>query len=129
MRAKKIISYLLIGLFFFISSADVQAKAWRLFGQGTPTLQVGAGVAQFNQTVTVPIVFNSNGSNITSMIFSIDFDATCLNFVNAQFSASIPNNFSQLVNYQATDTDGEVDFSIFYRHQEKDFPKWAKAVN
>ncbi len=90
-----------------------------------PTLSVRAGLtAQPGSMVNVPIDFETGNANIASMIFSIDFDQTCLSFNAADvapadgipdaitFNAAIPPQIIKSASFDGTDTDGELDFSL-----------------
>ena len=112
MHARKIISYLFISLLLGITCIGARAYAWTPLGQGSPGLQVGGVTALYGENVTVPITFNSNGSDITSMVFSIDFDESCLDFVSVQLSGNIPAGYSKSASYNASQTDSEVDYLV-----------------
>ncbi len=68
------------------------------------------------QIVTVPVLFDDNDMGIDTTTFSVDFDEECL-----EFDPSIPNSveffvsssFTTHYSFSATDTDGELDFSIY----------------
>jgi len=74
------------------------------------------------ETVTVPVLFSGNSSNIDTAAFSIDFDEECLTFddTDADFDG-IPDaiqftfntNFVTTATYNALDTDGEIDISVY----------------
>ncbi len=111
MRTRKLIFYLLFSLGFLISTVSVHAMAWPQLDGGTPTLQVATGItAHYNETVMVPINFNSNGSTVSSMEFLIDFAESCLEFNTVEFSTEIPNDFSLAADY--FDNSGAVNFTI-----------------
>lgn len=76
-----------------------------------PTNVVG-GVGDI---VSVPVIFN-NGYAIDSTVFSIDFDELCLSFNPALAGAvtfNLPADFIKTWTYDASDTDGEIDISIY----------------
>lgn len=65
--------------------------------------------------VSVPVNF-MNGYAIDSTVFSIDFDELCLSFNPAMANAvtfSLPADFIKTWTYDASDTDGEIDISIY----------------
>ena len=113
MHTNKIVPYLLIGLFFFLSRVDVQAHSWLQPTPGTPTLQVATGItAYYDETVTVPIAFISNGSALTAAHFVIAFDKNCLRYESAEFLPGITSEFTPVIDALAAETMGEVDFSL-----------------
>jgi len=72
-------------------------------------------------TVTVPITYLANGNSISSTTFSIDFDQSLLNFdptdgngdgIPDSVTFHSPATFNANVSYDASDTDGEMDFFI-----------------
>ena len=65
--------------------------------------------------VSVPVNFK-NGYAIDSTVFSIDFDELCLSFNPAMAGAvtfNLPSDFIKTWTYDAADTDGEIDISIY----------------
>jgi hypothetical protein len=65
--------------------------------------------------VSVPVNF-MNGYNIDTTVFSIDFDEFCLSFNPAMAGAvtfNLPGDFITTWTYDAADTDGEIDISIY----------------
>ncbi len=87
-----------------------------------PTLSIETNIPAFyNQTVSVPIQFTANGQGIGSVIFSLDFDQSCLQFdasdgdgdgIPDAISFNVPAAFGASVTFDAADTDGELDFFI-----------------
>lgn len=80
------------------------------------TLTANAG-----DTVNVPVVLRSNGSNVAAVGFSLDFDQTCLSFDASDgngdtlpdaVSFTLPPSFIPSVSYNGGDSDGELDFTI-----------------
>lgn len=70
----------------------------------------------------MPIQFTGNGNNISSLIFSVDFDQTCLQFdptdadgddVPDAVTFSVPAAFSASVMFNANNTAGELGFLIY----------------
>jgi hypothetical protein len=74
------------------------------------------------ETVSVPVLFSGNSSNIDTTAFSIDFDEECLTFDDTDGNLDgIPDdiqfmfntNFVTTATYNAWDTDGEIDISVY----------------
>jgi hypothetical protein len=74
------------------------------------------------QVVRVPVWFTSTGQTIDTTAFSIDFDQVCLSFDPADADANglpdavifnVPVDFTRTATYNAGDTDGEIDISIY----------------
>jgi hypothetical protein len=68
------------------------------------------------QPVYVPIRFTGYGQQIDTTTFSLDYDQICLSFSTTPADAvvfSLPAGFSGSYTYSASDTDGELDFSIY----------------
>ena len=96
-------------------------NAWDVFAYDShrviPTFltiptNVSGGVGDI---VSVPVNF-SNGFAIDSTVFSIDFDQQCLSFNPAMAGAvtfNLPADFIKTWTYNAADTDGEIDISIY----------------
>jgi PKD repeat protein len=73
--------------------------------------------------ITIPIAFEAKGSQISSLLFSIDFDerVLTLDLTDAngdevpdaiQFSAALPANVIKTVDSEGVNTDGRLDFTI-----------------
>ncbi len=81
-----------------------------------PELSIQSNIpANPNSTVTVPVTFTSNGNQIDSTVFSIDYDETWLSFDNSIPNAiqfNLPNDFTGQCSPDITDTDGEIDCFI-----------------
>lgn len=87
-----------------------------------PALTIPVGImATTGATVTAPIDFRPNGSGVTSLAFSIDFDSTCLAFNatdnNGDFTPdavqfTLPAALRGSATYDPTDTDSELDIVI-----------------
>ena len=95
----------------------------RMMAQSTgPSLALPVGLpATVAQRVTVPVNFRTAGAAVGSLIFSIDFDESCLRFDASDLNNdglldsvrfTLPAAFQVSVAYAATDTDGELDFAI-----------------
>ncbi len=68
------------------------------------------------EIVTVPVLFDDNGMGIDTTTFSVDFDELCLQFdptIPGAVQFFVPSAFTAYYSYSATDTDGELDFSIY----------------
>jgi hypothetical protein len=70
---------------------------------------------------TVPVTFDANGHNITSLAFSVDCDETWLALDPADHDGngipdavvfSLPGDFTASVTFDGGDSDGEVDIFI-----------------
>ncbi|MBN2549427.1 MAG: hypothetical protein JXB15_09740 [Anaerolineales bacterium] len=81
-----------------------------------PSLTIQSNILALpNSTVTVPIQFTANGNNISSIVFSLDFDETWLGFdVHTPMSITfdLPGAFLGSCSPDLTDTDGEIDCFI-----------------
>ncbi len=90
-----------------------------------PTLSVRAGLtAQPGDTITVPIDFENDGVNdISTMLFSIDYDQSCLAFDDSDnnndglpdsitFNPAIPAQALTSASFDASDVNSELDFAI-----------------
>ena len=70
-------------------------------------------------SVTVPITVNAdNNRKVASAAFSLDYDATCLQYDSLSF-AGIDGDFETRVNHEITDTDGELDIAIWDQETPK----------
>ena len=81
-----------------------------------PQLSISSNIpANPNSTVVVPVLFTSNGSQISSIVFSIDYDETWLSFdetVPNAIDFQLPSDFSGQCSPDQGDTDGEIDCFI-----------------
>ena len=87
-----------------------------------PNIQIPSNTpAYINVPTTIPVLFTPNGQNISSIVFSIDFDQTCLAFDDTDndqdgipdaITMNVPSAFYGGVSYNSTDTDGEIDVTI-----------------
>lgn len=87
-----------------------------------PSLTIPLSItAHSGSTVTVPLHFRRNGFGISGIVFSLDFDPTCLAFSaqdnsgDAQPDAvhfALPAQLRGSVSYSATDSSGELDFVV-----------------
>jgi PKD repeat protein len=74
-------------------------------------------------TVSLALSFAAQGQNVSSLLFSIDFDEQRLSFSTVdsdnncapdaiQFSAALPASFIKCADFDAADTNGEIDVRI-----------------
>ena len=81
-----------------------------------PQLSISSNIpASPNSTVVVPVIFTSNGSNIASTVFSIDYDETWLSFDETLPNAiefTLPVDFAGQCAPDQADPDGEIDCFI-----------------
>lgn len=121
---KKIIRFsalflLLISFFTFMVWVS-GINFWLPYGSAAaangPQLSISSNIpANPNSTVVVPVLFTSNGSQISSTVFSIDYDETWLSFdetVSNAIDFSLPSDFSGQCIPDQVDTDGEIDCFI-----------------
>jgi hypothetical protein len=90
---------------------------------GIATLATPSRIAaQPGGTVTVPVRFTPGGFDIAFTAFSIDYDEACLTFDPTDANAdgvpdaitfNLPAGYGKSVQYNAGDTDGEIDISVF----------------
>lgn len=69
-----------------------------------------------NSTVNVPVQFTANGFDISSTVFSIDYDENWLSYDSSipnSISLSLPPDFVGACQADVTDTDGEIDCFIY----------------
>jgi len=85
-----------------------------------PQLSISTNIpANANSTVVVPVQFTSNGFNIASTVFSIDYDQTLLSFddtIPDAIDFNLPSDFSGACSPDLGDTDGEISSSILWSH-------------
>lgn len=81
-----------------------------------PRLSIPKNIpADPNSLVDIPVRFTSNGNNIASLVFSIDYDQTWLNFdedVNGAIVFDLPDDFNGSCTPDKSDGDGELDCFI-----------------
>jgi hypothetical protein len=72
-------------------------------------------------SVAVPVNYTANGNDISSLIFSVDLDENWLDFdptdgngdgIPDDVALNLPAGFNASVSYDASDTDGELDFFL-----------------
>lgn len=128
MQSKIILLTLFFWICFFwvtlhlLSGLD-KLSSQLVWAQSTgPTLAIPTEVvAGSANTVTVPVNFRTNGASIAAIVFSIDFDQTCLHFDASDHDGNtrpdsirfnIPAQMSGTVTYDPADTQGELDIVI-----------------
>lgn len=120
--------WLVVGWLWLMYSQPVYANTYWSTWQSPlrqasgPALTIPTGImATVGATVTVPVDFRHNGNGAASVIFSIDFDPTCLAFDatdnNGDFTPdavhfTLPPAFRGSASYDSTDSDGELDIVI-----------------
>lgn len=66
------------------------------------------------QTVAASISFDADDNRISALTFSVDFDQTCLSFdASTGLAFKVPPSFITQALYDSSDTDGEVDFTVY----------------
>jgi hypothetical protein len=87
-----------------------------------PTLTIPLAIpAQVDQPVTIPIRFQRGGAGVGSIVFSVDFDESCLGFdprdenldgLPDAIRFHAPPMFRSSLAYNGADVKGELDFVI-----------------
>lgn len=81
--------------------------------QAGPMLSIPSLIpAASNDTVAVPVSFTGNGNDISSIIYSVDYDQTWLTFdptVPFSITLNVPPGFVGGCSYDLSDLDGEFD--------------------
>lgn len=106
-------------------SATTSGPVWDFTTAGSstmPHLSIPSNIpAAHGGLAAVPVNFTPNGNNIASLVFSVNFDHTCLSFDPTDSNAdgipdsvtfNVPAAFGRSVSYNAGDLDGELDFLI-----------------
>lgn len=88
-----------------------------------PSLSIPQNVPGYPyQNVIMPIQFTGNGNSIASLVFSVDYDQTCLQFdptdadgdgIPDAVTFSIPPGYAASVAFDANNTAGELAFFIY----------------
>jgi Tol biopolymer transport system component len=68
------------------------------------------------ELVSVPVIFDPNDQAIDTTAFSVDYDEVCLQFdptVANPVVFGVPADFVATYSFNAADTDGEIDFTIY----------------
>ena len=104
------------GLVFAAGIVDAAPPA-----QSGPVLAIGAVSAPPAATVSVPITFKANGHAISTLLFSIDFDAAVLTLdptdadndgIPDAVSIKLPAGLTAMVTLDTGDTDSELDVLV-----------------
>ena len=121
MRISKIKSSILVrlvsvGLILALTIAGLYSLVGLAAQLGSPALSIPSNLtAPPGSTVAVPITFSSNGNQIASLVFSIDYDQNVLLYDDSlpnAISFSLPADFVGSCSADITDTDGEIDCFI-----------------
>ncbi len=87
----------------------------------TPLLQIGSATAYYGEQVTLPVTLTTNGADVGSAVFGINYDELCLGFNGADsnddglpdgVALTLPDGYFGSVTYQPSDTNGELDVLI-----------------
>jgi len=80
-------------------------------------------LAVTKQQISLPVSLDPKGKQLSSVVFSIDFDQTWLSFddndkngdgVPDSIRLNIPNGYVAAVSYDPQDKDGEIDVVVYY---------------
>ncbi len=103
-------------------SVSYSSNAVNILHGTSPVLEIPDAVQAYpDKEVSVPVNFVSNGHELAAATFSVDFDETCLEFdptdgdgngVPDSVAFDVPAGMTASVSYDASDTDGELDFVI-----------------
>ena len=112
---------LILSIIFLVILVGVSViNSWLPFDSAAaaigPQLSIPSSIpANPNSTVVVPVQFTSNGNNIASTVFSIDYDENWLTFddtIPNAINFNLPTDFSGACSSDITDPDGEIDCFI-----------------
>ena len=114
---------LVVSLAFMLLIVGGLASGNAILAAGEPNLSISSNIAAYEGlTVSVPVSFTNNGSEIASTAFSLDFDQSCLAFdptdedqdgiPDAITFNFLPPAFNSFVSFNGDDTDGELDLLI-----------------
>jgi hypothetical protein len=82
-----------------------------------PEVSIPSNISAFpNSIVSIPVNFATNGFDIASLAFSVDYDETWLSYDGSLtdiFVFDLPSGISGSCNADVTDTDGEIDCVVF----------------
>jgi PKD repeat protein len=113
---------LFLGLLTLVSLLLFNYRALLASPAADPSLTIGSATAPSLTEVVLPITFDSGGNNISSLVFSVDFDQALLTFdasdnnfdgIPDAIDFNVPPSFAPSATFDATDSDGELDFTIF----------------
>ncbi len=90
--------------------------------QTGPHLEIPDQIPSFPfQTVSVPVQFSRNGTDLATITFSVDYDQTCLQFDPTDADGdgnpdavtfNLPASFQGSATFDGNDADGELDFFV-----------------
>ena len=110
------LSIVFIALLVGIAELNSWIKPQTAAAIAGPQLSISSSIpANPNSTVVVPVIFTSNGANISSTVFSIDYDETWLSFdetVPNAIEFTLPTAFAGQCSPDQADPDGEIDCFI-----------------
>jgi len=114
---------LIIGLILILLIGSVAASAkigWiasLAAPSDGPVLSIPLLIQSYpNSTVNVPVQFTGNGFNVSSTVFSIDYDETYLSYdssIPGSITLTLPADFVGACQADVTDIDGEIDCFIY----------------
>jgi hypothetical protein len=88
----------------------------------SPTIVIPDGVSlSSDSTVRLPVNFSANGSQISSLVFSVDYDENWFTFdptdsdqdgIPDAISLNLPLGITPWFSFDTADSDGELDFLI-----------------
>jgi hypothetical protein len=111
-----ILSVLFLGLLVGGSGSSFWQPYLSAAASNGPQLSIQSNIpANANSTVEVPVQFTSNGNQIASTVFSIDYDETWLVFddtIPNAITFTLPNDFAGGCTPDLADQDGEIDCFI-----------------
>ena len=104
-------------------TVDQETVTLGLTVEPAPELLIRSRIpAAGNEPVVVPVEFNSNGQDIASVAFSVDYNQACLDFdpsdgnldgIPDAITFLSPPSFTNVVTTDLGDADGELDFLVF----------------
>jgi hypothetical protein len=110
-----------IALIFF-NGPGACSVSTRTAASASPVLSVATQIpATAGGQVTVPIVLQANGGDVSSLLFSLDYDETWLSFdptddnqdgLPDAVTFNLPAQYVRAVTFDANDTDGELDVML-----------------
>ncbi|HRW07669.1 MAG TPA: cohesin domain-containing protein, partial [Caldilineaceae bacterium] len=106
--------FLSVALIAVLLGSALYGAHSRVIAQSQPSLTISSVAhASYGDTVTIDVDFTTSATNnIAAIIFSIDYDATCLSYQSRTFSGDIPASYLTSLTTDFTDPDGELDIFI-----------------
>ncbi len=112
----------IVGAYYDDDAGDNSGSAY-VFRFTGPLVAIPTAIfAAVGAPVDVPVELTTNGRDLASLAFSVDYDETCLSFDPADGDADgVPDavdfplgaSFSSIVFFDLGDADGELDFVLF----------------